>query len=497
MHNERSPLLGTKAKDAGSDQSKWTSIYLLSICVFFLCASDTLLSVPLTQLIEDNICRQDVKKIMDLSLITEGFCKNDHIQTKLAYTTSSLPVVEAIVGLITAFPFGVLADRIGQKPVIYLSVIGTMLCMSWELIVLAFPGTLPARLIVAGPLFLVVGGGFTVQVSLTYSIACNLADSSNRASAFFVIEFAGLLGNTLGPVIASNLMQATSPWIPALISIFLAPISLISLSFIPETHNASEETFSKQHNLDQTYDLKPHTIKSHLSQSFHLFNQSLASLKSNSIIIILATGLIRMPEFIGTSQFLAQYISKRFNWSLAETGYLLTLRGMIHMVVLLLALPILSTILLRWQSSNRRDLTLARISTGMAAMGMFWMAASRIDVVVMGLAIQSLGAGMGPLCRSLANGYVSQQETSNLNTLMGILQTGGSLFGGPALAWLFDVGMGRGGMWVGLPYFGLTGAFLLCFVGLLFVNAPAGSGDDEDHDIQFMGDIDHNSFVVC
>ncbi|KAJ5279150.1 hypothetical protein N7478_004522 [Penicillium angulare] len=362
--------------------------------------------------------------------------------------------------------------------------------MSWELTVLAFPGTLPARLITAGPLFLVVGGGFTIQVSLLYSIACDLADSSNRASAFFVIEFAGLLGNTLGPVIASNLMEASSPWTPALISIFLAPISMISLVFIPETHSSlEEETFPKQYNLDP-YDLQPHAIKSYLSQSFHLFNQSLASLKSNSIIIVLATGLIRMPEFIGTSQFFAQYISKRFNWSLSETGYLLTLRGIIHMIVLLLALPILSTIILRWQSSNARDLTLARISTGMAALGMFWMAASSIDVVVMGLAIQSLGAGMGPLCRSLANGYVSPQETSNLNTLMGILQTGGSLFGGPALAWLFDVGMGRGGLWVGLPYFGLTGAFLLCFVGLLFVNAPAGLGDDEDNDIHFILCVD-------
>jgi PCFT/HCP family folate transporter-like MFS transporter 1/3 len=84
---------------------------------------------------------------------------------------------------------------------------------------------------------------------------------------------------------------------------------------------------------------------------------------------VLATFLTAAPEVLGTSQFLAQYISKRFDWPLARTGYLLTLRGVIHMVVLLFTLPLLSKVLLRYQPSPVKDLTLARVSVAIAAVG--------------------------------------------------------------------------------------------------------------------------------
>lgn len=122
------------------------------------------------------------------------------------------------------------------------------------------------------------------------------------------------------------------------------------------------------------------------------------------------------------------------------------------------------------------------------------MAASQVDVVIGGLAFQSLGAGMLPLCRSLALSYVPVSETSRLNTLIGIVGTSGSMLG-PVLTWLFELGQKRGGVLVGLPYFGLAGAFLLCFVGLLFVHAPVPREEaDEVHSIR---DIDEYRSVQC
>lgn len=95
MHEETSPLI-TKQQ---SETSRWylpLSIYLLSTCNFFLASSSSFLNIPLTRLIEDNLCRRDD---WQGSPIDEGRCKTDDIQSKLAYLNGSLPLVEAMVGV--------------------------------------------------------------------------------------------------------------------------------------------------------------------------------------------------------------------------------------------------------------------------------------------------------------------------------------------------------------------------------------------------------------
>ena len=151
----------------------------------------------------------------------------------------------------------------------------------------------------------------------------------------------------------------------------------------------------------------------------------------------------------------------------------MTLRGVIYIVVLLFTLPLLSKVLLRYQPLPIKDLTLARISVTIAAIGALCIASSQIGLVITRLAIYSLGSGLAPLYRSLATSYVVPQDTSKLNTIIGIVQTTGSLFAGPAFAWLFETGMKLGGPSLGLPYYGLAGSFMLCLVGLVFVHPPA------------------------
>lgn len=288
---------------------------------------------------------------------------------------------------------------------------------------------------------------------------------------------ASLAGASVGPAISSKLMEIFSPWIPAIIGFFALPIGLGVLIFIPESFRPLKRNGFPGHDPHPGPEEQPqcsNTFKSHLAQSLHLLKSSFATLESTSIIVVLATFLTRMPEHLATSQFFAQYISKRFDWPLARTGYLLTIRGIIHLMVLSLALPWLSKLLLRKHRPASKDLTLAQFSAALAAVGALGMAASQIRLVLSGLVLQSLGAGLGPLCRSLAISHVAPQDTSKLNTLIGIVETISMLFAGPALAWLFGMGMKLGGLSLGLPYFALAGSFLLCLVGLLYVRAPSG-----------------------
>lgn len=294
------------------------------------------------------------------------------------------------------------------------------------------------------------------------------------------MAFVSLLGASVGPAISSAFMETFSPWVPTFISFFVNLAALIPLFFVPETLLPSkQDSNSEQDHPESGEGPEPHSFRWYLSQSLNL-GSSIALMKSPSIILVLATFLTAAPEALGTSQFLAQYISKRFDWPLAKTGYLLTLRGVIHMGVLLFTLPLLSKILLRYQRPPAKDLMLARGSVAIAAVGAFFMAAPQIGLVVAGLAVHSLGSGLAPLCRSLATSYVTPQDTSKLNTVIGIVETTGSLFAGPALAWLFETGMKLGGMSLGLPYYGLAASFALCLVGLIFVQPPTREGEIEE-----------------
>ncbi|KAJ5140651.1 hypothetical protein N7448_004059 [Penicillium atrosanguineum] len=468
MLEEASPLLGGQQKAT----PKWVSIYWLSTVVFCLSTAGSILNVPLTQLIEDNICSRYAQQ----GTPTERHCKTDDIQSELAYLNGNLSLVEAVVGLFVAFPFGVLADRVGRKPVMILSVIGASLALAWELAVIAFPKIVRVQAILAGPLFTVVGGGNTVLLANLYSIASDLVTQSDRASAFFLMAFSSLAGASLGPALSVKLMETFSPWVAAFASFFVNLIALIPLFFIPETLSILKPASTTANDNIGSEESHPNTFKFCLSQSFQLLIVSFASLKSYSIILVLATFLTVAPEILGTSQFMAQYISKRFGLSLARTGYLLTLRGVIHMVVLLFILPLLSKLLLQYRNPAVKDLILARASVAFAAVGALCMAAPQIGMVMVGLAVHSLGSGLTALCRSLATSYVAPQDTSKLNTAIGIVETTGSLLAGPALAWLFETGMRLGGMSLGLPYFGLAGSFVFCLIDLLFVQIPSSEG---------------------
>ncbi|KAJ6022229.1 Major facilitator superfamily domain general substrate transporter [Penicillium herquei] len=286
------------------------------------------------------------------------------------------------------------------------------------------------------------------------------------------MALSSLAGASLGPAISSKLMEYYAPWIAALTSLFINLLSLVPLLFVPETLSTAKDTESIDHDAIDSEQSEPNSFGYYISRSFKSLLASFSLLKSYSLIIVLSTFLTIAPEIMGTSQFMAQYISKRFGWSLAEAGYLLTLRGAIHLCVLLLILPLLSKILLRYCNATTKDLILARGSIAFAGVGIFLMAAPQIGVLIGGLAVHSLGSGLAPLCRSLATSYVAQEDTSKLNTIIGIVEMVGSLFAGPVLAWSFDLGMRMGGIGLGLPYFGLAGSFALCLIGLCFVQSP-------------------------
>lgn len=77
-----------------------------------------------------------------------------------------------------ALPFGILADRLGRKPILVLSILGSIMKTLWIMVVLS--GTVPVRWFLAAPVFQMVGGGGSVMVAMLYSLAADAISEANR-----------------------------------------------------------------------------------------------------------------------------------------------------------------------------------------------------------------------------------------------------------------------------------------------------------------------------
>ena len=284
------------------------------------------------------------------------------------------------------------------------------------------------------------------------------------------------MGSLIGPTIASKLMQVYSPWTPLFLAYFLFIFGSCILFFIPETLQAKSN--SRKDSSEGEERPTTSTLKSKLRNALAHSSKYVSMLKSGSVVLILLSYLIHYPVFVARGQFFAQYFSKRFDWQLADTGYLLSLRGLISVVVLLIALPALSKLLVSPSFSFRRtpsqkDLLLAQISALSITIGALLLAGTNVPMVISGVLVITLGDGLSPLCRSLATSFVDSRHTASLYVLIGVFETIGLATAGPILAWLFTAGMKLKGIWLGMPYFWVASIAALATFGLLFVKIPA------------------------
>lgn len=83
-----------------------------------------------------------------------------------------------------------------------------------------------------------------------------------------------------------------------------------------------------------------------------------------------------------------------------------------------------------------------------------------------GVVVWAVGAGYSLLVRSLSTSLVEPHHIGTLNSTMAMLETIGSLLGGPLLSLSFRKGLDLGGIWLGLPF---VGAGILSFVAALVI----------------------------
>jgi MFS transporter, PCFT/HCP family, solute carrier family 46 (folate transporter), member 1 len=281
--------------------------------------------------------------------------------------------------------------------------------------------------------------------------------------------------------IASKLTETWSPWVPLTIVVLIGPLNALLMVFTPETLDQAKATLSSEVLLPESETVEAEgwwpMMKSRLGRQVNQARGSLALINNREVALIMLVYLCLSPVITAVAGIFLQYFSKRFGWTLAETGYLLAMRGGLVMFVMGLLLPGLSKLLTSGGfhirlTAYRKDLFLARASAIVLLLGILFIAGPSVASVILGLVVITFSAGLGPLCRSLVANYVEQTQISRMFTFISIVETIGGLPAGPILAWALSTGMKLQGFFYPLPFYLVA----ICSLVIIFALFSLGNG---------------------
>lgn len=266
------------------------------------------------------------------------------------------------------------------------------------------------------------------------------------------------------------MMEIWNPWVPLFISgVILTPTIFISMIFLPETRprltGAQSSTGPEEPLLA--------AIQSHVVHARERLVESLTVLRKRPVVLLLVMFFISDPVQLASGQVLTQLLSNRFKWLLKDIGYLFSVRGILTVVVLAV-IPFVSGLMTgRFRMPVfKKDLILLQASLGCLVVGNLLTGGERPAEVILGQVISTFSAGFPSLAKGLIASHVDKEHTARLFALTGMVETIGSIFGGPFLAWSFGRGVKLGGRWMGLPFFCIAALCALALVAVFFVEKP-------------------------
>lgn len=389
-------------------------------------------------------------------------------------------------------PLGFVAERYGRRTLLWLNLVPRVFMLAWAVIVGYFDQILPTKTITAGPALSFLGGDCVFN-SITYSLAAGITDDYVlRASYFGYMSSITYVVNLLGPALASASMTLLL-WLPFWIGITLLVIAIPIISMLPD-NNAAKDHRDQQSQpllsspLLKAQDSEPTILRSVIDR-FRALRAVLASHPRNFSLLLACFLLASLAS--SDTKLLVQYISKRYEWTFAAAGYLLSGKAVVNFVLLTIIVPrVLRSAVAGGNASSpgasdRINFRFANLCFGVSVLGASAIAVSAtIWLLVPALLVYALGSALPIFTLSLlkspaicssstddpenadreASSPEADTETQIFSIVM-LVKTLGSLLGAPLMAFLWVRGIGLGGAALGMPYF----VSAACYAAAIFI----------------------------
>lgn len=447
------------------------------LCFFCLILGDALTTTPVLQIREDLICRRmfpdaGVLPPPGTNLDQHPLCKSNPVQAELALVNGWELTFAMVPSILTGVPWGIAADRYGRTRILQLANVGVLLSFVWQIVVYSFPGVLPVRLVWLQGVFFLLGGGASTYGALLYTIATDISSDAYRAAAILGLGTATHAGQLLGGPVTYLAMQR-GPWFAVWLGVAVWLLVLVLTALIPETRSDAAVRRARESALQEDddagamkhawWDVRP-LVSSAISQTKMVANVIFLN-NATLGLLLFSTVFTTLGKAGDTLQ--QQYAAKRFGWTLAETSFLSSIKGIVSLVLTAVVLPAISQILLA-------KCRLAPIIKD------WWMTIGSLCIVVIGsacltaagssvffvasLVILQLGGGYEFAFRSMTSEMVDPAHIAMLFTAYSVFILISEVGAGPVLAVVFKKGLDVGGKWMALPFFVATILFCITLV---------------------------------
>ena len=277
-----------------------------------------------------------------------------------------------------------------------------------------------------------------------------------------------------------------NPWIPNLLGLVVLFLGCCLTLFIPETLNYQHETlivkFAHEEPLLDAQGSTP---------VFAIDPDSRLTPTRTSLVSRLQTRIRNLAGFLAEdwrvpalilpfvvctiasvlNSLLIQYASVHYHITFSKATLILSIRAGFMVFTFLAVIPgILHFITSRSaMDGKQKDLYLVRASFIISCIGWCLIAAApTLGLFVAALIVATLGAGQIALTRSFLTGLVKPHDVAKLYMVISLVNTLALMGGGPLMAGLFEIGLERGGVSIGLPFWFIGGLYAF-IVGLVFV----------------------------
>lgn len=284
-------------------------IYLTSFLFLF---GECIQPAPRIAIYESVSCRQYYAK-QDLH---GANCKVPAVQEELSLLVG-MERLSIIIPSLLAIPFAALADRVGHSFILSLATFGVLLEDMFPLFINWFDGVFPIRLIWLHFVFSVVGGGFTVVVTLLHVIVAQIVEEGERTAVFFRIRAAGVAGSVLGYA-ASGLLMRYNNWLPWIVGLTALAVATITARLIPTTRSIEHHDDQSGPSGDTSVEMRRSLYRRIAGDSKHIL-QVLSG--NRHLLVMLFLVFLCQLGFDAVPLMLAIFISQRFAWSFADVSY--------------------------------------------------------------------------------------------------------------------------------------------------------------------------------